>query len=66
MILLTERYAGKIRSVLSGRVFDCPKFAEPLRDEIRLRAERCAQEDGLEIDFKYVRYFIDHIKSQLL
>ena len=33
------------------RIFDYTKFAEPLRDEIRLHAERLAQESGLEIDF---------------
>lgn len=33
------------------RIFDYTKFAEPLRDEIRLHAERLAQENGLEIDF---------------
>jgi hypothetical protein len=76
---LTERYADKIRGVLSCfdrvvitgtlpdicyadamsghlrskgiRIFDYTQFAEPLRDEIRLRAERLAQENGLEIEF---------------
>jgi hypothetical protein len=76
---LTERYADKIRGVLSCldrviitgiipeichaaamtsylyarkiRIFDYTQFAEPLRDEIRLHAERLAQENGLEIDF---------------
>jgi len=33
------------------RIFDYPKFAEPLRDEIRNRAEDLAQENGLEIEF---------------
>jgi hypothetical protein len=33
------------------RIFDYTKFAEPLRDEIRLNAERLARENGLEIDF---------------
>ena len=33
------------------RIFDYTKFAEPLRDEIRLHAERLAQENGLEIEF---------------
>lgn len=79
MAILTERYASKIRGVLSGfdrvviigtipeicdadtltghlrskkiRIFDSTKFAEPLRDEIRLNAERLAQENGLEIEF---------------
>lgn len=79
MTSLTERYASKIRGVLSCfdrvvitgtipeichaaamtnylygakiRIFDYPKFAEPLRDEIRNHAERLAQENGLEIEF---------------
>ena len=34
------------------RVFDYTKFAEPLRHEIRANAERLAQENGLEIEFR--------------
>ena len=33
------------------RLFDYPRFAEPLREEIRQNAERLAQEYGLEIEF---------------
>jgi hypothetical protein len=33
------------------RIFDYPRFAEPLRDEIRANAERVAQENGVEIEF---------------
>jgi hypothetical protein len=33
------------------RIFDYPRFAEPLRDEIRQNAERIAQENGLDIEF---------------
>ncbi len=33
------------------RVFDYPRFAEPLRDEIRQNAEQIARENGLEIEF---------------
>ena len=33
------------------RIFDYPKWAEPLRDEIRQNAERLAAEAGLEIEF---------------
>jgi hypothetical protein len=33
------------------RLFDYPRFAEPLREEIRQNAERIAQESGLEIEF---------------
>jgi hypothetical protein len=77
--MLTERYASKIRGVLSCfdrvlitgtlpdigyadamsahlrskgiRIFDYTQFAEPLRDEIRLRAEMVSKENGLEIEF---------------
>ena len=79
MMLFTERYAQKIRGVLSCfdrvviqgtlptfcyaqgmtgflsykniRIFDYPRFAEPLRDELRDNAEQIARENGLEIDF---------------
>ncbi|HWR98643.1 MAG TPA: hypothetical protein VN317_09515 [Candidatus Methanoperedens sp.] len=79
MTSLTERYADRIRGVLScfdrvvitgtipdichpgamaahlrsrgTRLFDFPRFAEPLRDEIRENAERIAQENGLTIEF---------------
>ncbi len=33
------------------RIFDYPRFAEPLRDEIRENAERLAQEHGLQIEY---------------
>jgi hypothetical protein len=33
------------------RLFDYPRFAEPLRDEIRANAERLAAEHGIEIEF---------------
>ena len=33
------------------RLFDYPRFAEPLRDEVRANAERVASENGIEIDF---------------
>lgn len=33
------------------RLFDYPRWAEPLRDEIRSNAERVAAEAGLEIEF---------------
>src|SRR5579871_3568714 len=33
------------------RLFDYPRFAEPLREEIRHTAERLAHEQGLEIEF---------------
>ena len=79
MAALTERYAGKIRGILSCfdrvvitgtlpdicyanamsshlrskgiRIFDYTQFVEPLRDEIRLRAEESAQKNGLEIEY---------------
>lgn len=39
------------------RIFDFPKFAEPLRDEIRDNAERLARDNGLEIEFIRKRNF---------
>lgn len=33
------------------RIFDYPRFAEPLRDAIRENAERLASEDNLQIEF---------------
>ena len=33
------------------RLFDYPKWAQPLRDELRHNAERLASEAGLEIEF---------------
>lgn len=33
------------------RFFDYPKWAKPLRDEIRQKAERLARENGLEIEY---------------
>ena len=33
------------------RLFDYPRFAQPLRDEIRSNAEALAEKNGLEIDF---------------
>jgi len=33
------------------RLFDYPRFAEPLRDEVRANAEHVASENGIEIDF---------------
>ncbi len=33
------------------RLFDYPRFAEPLRDEVRANAERLAQAAGLEIEY---------------
>lgn len=78
-MLLTQRYADKIRGVLSCfdrvviqgtlpsfcfaagmagflshnhiRIFDYPRFAEPLRDALRDNAEQLAQQNGLQIEF---------------
>lgn len=79
MVLLTERYADKIRGQLSCydriiiqgtlpgfcfadgmtaylyandiRIFDYPRFAEPLRNELRDNAEKIAGDNGLKIQF---------------
>ena len=34
------------------RIFDYPRFAEPLRDELRVNAEQIAKDNGLNIEFK--------------
>ncbi len=47
-------YAAGMTSFLYAngiRIFDYPKWAEPLREEIRTNAERLAEENGLEIEF---------------
>jgi hypothetical protein len=33
------------------RIFDYPRFAEPLRDELRDNADEIARENGLDIEF---------------
>jgi hypothetical protein len=33
------------------RIFDYPRFAQPLRDQIRANAERLAEENGIKIQF---------------
>jgi hypothetical protein len=47
-------YAGGMTSYLyerKVRIFDCPKFAVPFRDQLRENAERVAAEAGIEIEF---------------
>lgn len=47
-------YAGGMSSFLRAagvRIFDYPKWAEPLREEIRVNAERLAMENGLQVEF---------------
>jgi len=47
-------YAGGMTAYLNAngiRIFDYPRFAEPLKDEIRENAERIAKENSLEIEF---------------
>ncbi len=53
-ILPTFCFAEGMTSYLYAhqiRIFDYPRFAEPLRDAIRANAERLAQENGIEIEF---------------
>ena len=45
-----EGMAGFLRTN-SIRIFDYPRFAEPLRNELRDNAERIAKENGLQIEF---------------
>jgi len=47
-------YAGAMAGYLSYhkiRLFDYPRWAEPLRDELRNHAEQLAIEAGIEIEF---------------
>jgi hypothetical protein len=47
-------YSEAMASYLSSqgiRLFDLPRFAEPLRDEIRDNAQRLAEQNGLEIEY---------------
>lgn len=47
-------YAGAMASHLSYhkiRLFDFPRWAEPLRDELRMHAEQLAIKAGIEIEF---------------
>lgn len=47
-------YAAGMTGFLNAngiRIFDYPKWAEPLREEICVNAKRVAQEQGLEIEF---------------
>jgi len=47
-------YAEGMTSLLfkkNIRIFDYTNFVEPMREEIRLNAEKLAEENGMEIDF---------------
>lgn len=47
-------YADGMTSYLNAhhiRIFDYPRFAEPLRDQLRKNAEKLAQQAGVEIEF---------------
>ena len=47
-------YAGAMAGYLSYhkiRLFDYPRWAEPLRDELRNHAEQLASKAGIEIEF---------------
>lgn len=49
-VCYADGMSAHLRS-LGVRLFDYPRFAEPMRDEIRQNAERVAQENSLTIDF---------------
>jgi hypothetical protein len=49
-ICFAEGMASYLR-VHGVRLFDYPRFVEPLRDEVRQNAERIVREHGLEIEF---------------
>ena len=47
-------YAGGMTSYLNAqniRIFDYPRFAQPLRDQVREGAEKLAAKAGVEIEF---------------
>ncbi|MCP4896840.1 MAG: MarR family transcriptional regulator, partial [bacterium] len=47
-------YAAGMTSYLNAqhiRIFDYPRFAEPLRDEVRSNAEKLAAKAGIEVEF---------------
>jgi DNA-binding MarR family transcriptional regulator len=47
-------YAGGMTSYLNTqniRIFDYPRFAQPLRDQVRANAEKLAAKAGVEIEF---------------
>jgi hypothetical protein len=50
MFCYAQGMAGYL-SYKNIRIFDYPRFAEPLRDELRKNAEQVASENGLEIEF---------------
>lgn len=46
-------YADGMTSYLNAhhiRIFDYPRFAQPLRDQVRANAERLAEQAGVEIE----------------
>jgi hypothetical protein len=54
MKLLTERYADGMTSFLNANdicIFDYPRFAESLHQELRENAEQIAKENALQIEF---------------
>lgn len=56
-------YAERMTGLLYGkgsRIFDYPRFAEPLRDAIRARAQELAASGGIEIE--HIRK--DHIRTE--
>jgi hypothetical protein len=65
-------YAEGMTSLLfkkNIRIFDYTDFVEPMREEIRLNAEKLAEENGMEIDFIRKKNFrkedrINHIIKQ--
>ena len=47
-------YAAGMTSYLNAhhiRIFDYPRFAQPLRDQVRANAEKLAKKAGIEIEF---------------
>ena len=58
-----DAMAAHLRS-LDVRLFDYPRFADPLRHEIRENAERLASENGLQIEFVRCKGFRKEARIQ--
>jgi hypothetical protein len=62
-ICYTDGMAGLL-GTKAIRIFDYTKWGEPLRDEIRVNAERLAEENGLEIEFLRKKKFRNEDRIQ--
>ena len=47
------------------RIFDYPRFAEPMRNQLRENAEKIAKDNGLEIQFIKKKISVKNSKSRI-